>query len=180
MQAGAARLSDKAARTRAARRTQSVMARYIAALLICAATAQAAPAAAPDLLNSADCRAAREALDAAVQAEPSRERAARIETARQRAAQVCLGPEQPGRQRSGAPDRARRIPAPVISGVPSPAAPAVTAPLPPLAIPRPATVTVCDPGGCWDSEGRRLNSTGPVLMGPRGLCSLQGGVVNCP
>jgi len=52
--------------------------------------------------------------------------------------------------------------------------------LPPLDIPRPATMTTCDPGGCWDANGKRLNQVGPVLIGPRGPCGMYGGVVTCP
>jgi hypothetical protein len=58
---------------------------------------------------------------------------------------------------------------------------ATTMALPPVAVPRAAAViTTCDPGGCWDSEGRRLNHLGPMLVGPRGLCNLQAGIANCP
>ncbi len=62
----------------------------------------------------------------------------------------------------------------------APTLPPVALPAPPLAIPRPTVITTCDPAGCWDSDGRRLNNMGPLLMGPRGPCTLQGGVANCP
>jgi hypothetical protein len=68
------------------------------------------------------------------------------------------------------------IPAP-----PSPAVPPVAAiPQPPLAIPRPPVVTACDASGCWDSNGTRYNQQGPVLLGPKGVCTLQAGALNCP
>jgi hypothetical protein len=154
----------------------------IAALLLAATTATlAAQDRTPDPLDSAECRAAQDELEAALNDPPSNRRAQRLENARKRAAQICLGPTAGRRDRSGAPYPARVVPAPVISGVPAAPLPPVAAPpAPALAIPRAAAITVCDPGGCWDSEGRRLNSTGPLLMGPRGLCSVQGGVVTCP
>jgi hypothetical protein len=58
--------------------------------------------------------------------------------------------------------------------------PVTSTPLPALAIPRPTVITTCDPGGCWDSAGHRLNNLGPMLVGPRGPCTLQGGIANCP
>jgi hypothetical protein len=69
------------------------------------------------------------------------------------------------------------VPPPVIDG---PRPPALNAPAPPLEIPKAAALTNCDPGGCWDSEGRRLDRVGPVLTGPRGACTEQAGVVRCP
>lgn len=129
-------------------------------------------------MNSSECLAARAQLDAALEEPATPGRARRLEQVRSLAAKACLGPSRGRRERSGAPQPVQVVPAPVISAGPAPATPAV--PAPPLAIPRPATITTCDPGGCWDSEGRRLNHMGPLLMGPRGLCSLQGGTVNCP
>jgi len=70
------------------------------------------------------------------------------------------------------------VPPPVIDGPPAVVA---EPPRPPLAVPRPAAVvTVCDPGGCWDGEARRLNQVGPVLMGPHGACTMQAGAAQCP
>jgi len=43
-----------------------------------------------------------------------------------------------------------------------------------------AVVTACDAGGCWDSEGRRLERAGPLLLGPQGACTLQGALLNRP
>lgn len=97
------------------------------------------------------------------------------------AAQACPSQAnaQPRPQRSGAPYPPISVPPPVIS-VPRPQpAPSTAPPQPQLVIPRPAAITACDPGGCWDSDGRRLNQVGPILMGPQGPCSTQGGVVSC-
>lgn len=69
------------------------------------------------------------------------------------------------------------VPPPVIDG---PRPPPVAPPPPPLDIPKPAAITTCDPGGCWDSQGRRLDRSGPLLMGPHGACVVQAGVVRCP
>lgn len=69
------------------------------------------------------------------------------------------------------------VPPPVIDGPP---AIVTEPPWPPVAIPRPAVVTTCDPGGCWDSEGRRLNQVGPLLVGPHGACTMQAGAAQCP
>lgn len=69
------------------------------------------------------------------------------------------------------------VPPPVIEG---PRPPPVVPPAPPVDIPKPAAITACDPGGCWDNQGRRLDRSGPSLMGPRGACAVQGGVVQCP
>jgi hypothetical protein len=161
------------------------MPRYVATLLLVAAASSALSAQAPeaDPLNSSECVAARDELDKAL-SEPAANRQARSERvacARRQAALVCLGREASGRERSGAPEPPQAVPPPVISMRPAPAPPPVSAtPQGPVAIPRPATITACDPAGCWDSEGRRLNNMGPLLMGPRGLCTLQGGLLNCP
>lgn len=69
------------------------------------------------------------------------------------------------------------VPPPVIDGPPAIVA---EPPRQPLVIPRPTAVTTCDPGGCWDSQGRRLNQVGPVLMGPHGACTMQAGAAQCP
>jgi hypothetical protein len=60
----------------------------------------------------------------------------------------------------------------------TPATPGI--PPPPVAIQRPPAVGACDPGGCWDSNGNRLNRVGPNLMSPRGQCTTVNGIVNCP
>jgi len=80
-----------------------------------------------------------------------------------------------------------RAPYPVIQ-VPPVTGPAVALPqlpspvplLPPVAVPRAAVITQCDPTGCWDSNGHRLNRVGPGLAGPGGPCTVQGNAVMCP
>ena len=58
--------------------------------------------------------------------------------------------------------------------------PTAMSPPPPVDIPRPATATICDTGGCWDSSGARLNGQpSGVMIGPRGTCTTQAGVVTC-
>lgn len=160
------------------------MTRFVAALLLaaaatCALSAQARDA---DPLSSSECAAARDELDKAL-SEPTERRRARPERlarARQQAALVCLGRDSGSRERSGAPQPAQAVPPAAISVRPAPPAPVAAPPQPPLAIPHAAAVTTCDPAGCWDSEGRRLNNVGPLLMGPRGLCTIQGGLLYCP
>lgn len=44
----------------------------------------------------------------------------------------------------------------------------------------PAGIAACDATGCWTSDGRRLQRTGPVLLGPRGFCTLNGTLLACP
>ena len=135
-----------------------------------------------DPLASPECHAARaelaQALNDADSAQgPSGERLAR---ARAGAAAACLGRNDGARERAGAPEPAQRVPPPLIVNGRASSLPKMESAPPPLAIPRPTFLTVCDASGCWDSEGRRLNSAGPALMGPRGLCSGTGNTVNCP
>ncbi|HSW17321.1 MAG TPA: hypothetical protein VLJ86_08855 [Ramlibacter sp.] len=108
--------------------------------------------------------------------------AAATEQARQQASQACLrgpAPKQP-------PPRAVQTPAallPLPLPLPAPAAQAMPPALPsaPLRIERPEAVSHCDPGGCWDSEGRRLNRVGQDVLGPRGgVCMPMGGTLWCP
>ena len=99
--------------------------------------------------------------------------------------------DPPAGARSPVPGMGLRAPYPVVqvpsvSGpsvalpqVPSPAA--LPTPLPPpVALPRAAVITQCDPTGCWDSSGQRLNRVGPGLAGPGGPCTVQGNSVICP
>jgi hypothetical protein len=155
----------------------------VLAFLIAAGAVLAAYAQAADRLDSPECRSARGELDAALD-DPGMgraERAQRLAAARKHVLAICLGPASAQPQRSGAPERVVAVPAPILSVPPvHPVPPVATAPLPPLAVPRPAVITTCDPAGCWDSEGRRLNNLGPMLVGPRGLCNPQGGIANCP
>jgi hypothetical protein len=179
---GARRLSDKAARTGNARVDPKFMMRLLIAFLL-AAGSWATVAQATDRLDSAECEVARGELEAALD-DPATGRAARAERiarARQNVLGACLGTPSAQPQRSGAPQPAIAVPAPIIAAPPAPPPPAPGA-APPPAPPahRPAFITACDPAGCWDNEGRRLNNIGPALMGPRGLCTVQGGTVNCP
>jgi hypothetical protein len=136
-----------------------------------------------DPLHSPQCDAARSELEHA-QDEAARKlpgSAQRLVAVRKQAIEACLGRESGERERVGAPDPPIVVPAPVIDAARAVPVPAVVATPPPaLAVPRPPVITTCDPGGCWDSEGRRLNSVGPVIVGPRGVCTVQAGLVNCP
>jgi hypothetical protein len=133
---------------------------------------------------------------------------ARLVESRRRAARACLGPQAelgtPERPAAAAPSR--RPPAargPVVPGPPAgqasvpplPPVPesllrpdrSVVAPAPaahadsvaPRAPPAPLTVGACDPGGCWASDGSRLQRVGPQLLGPRGFCTQQGAFLHC-
>jgi hypothetical protein len=139
---------------------------------------------AADPMGSAPCQAARAELDAALSdaSGGGPDRAKRRAQARREASRACLGPARGQPERSGAPYPAQTVPPPAISVAPAnaPRLPPVAPPPPALEIARPAQITNCDPGGCWDSQGRRLNQIGPVLIGPQGPCSTQGGVVTCP
>jgi hypothetical protein len=159
------------------------MHRSIATVFVAAVTVSYAAPPQPDPMSSHECKAAREELELAL-SDPSADRqvqAKRLALARRLAASACLGRSDTKRERSGVPDPVQTVAPPAIS-VPSkpPPVAADAAPKPPVAIPRAAAITVCDPAGCWDSEGRRLNNMGPFLMGPRGLCTVQGATVQCP
>ncbi len=132
-----------------------------------------------DPLASPECDAARAELEQALN-DPATGRSRpndRLARAREKAAAVCLGGTDGKRERTGAPEPVQVVPPPLTrpASLPEPA-PARA----PLVIPRPMAITTCDPAGCWDSEGRRLNIMGPLLIGPQGLCSVQGGMVSCP
>ena len=153
-------------------------------LLAAAATALAAQTGEPDPLSSSECAAARDELQQALTAPAAsrQDRLDRVAQARQRAALRCLGADSGTRERSGAPATPQVVPPATMSQRPAPPTlpAAAPPPPPPLAPPRPAAITNCDPGGCWDSDGQRLNRMGPLLMGPRGQCTVQGGLLNCP
>jgi hypothetical protein len=152
----------------------------VLALLVTAAAAQGQPG---DPLKSAACAAALQRLqDAASAATPrKREDVGRINALRHEAAQACLGSSSGERGRSGTAYPAQAA-TPPLDALRRAVPPATTsaAPPPPLAIPRAPVITACDPAGCWDSDGHRLNNMGPVLIGPRGPCTVQGGIANCP
>ena len=159
------------------------MMRPFLALLLAAGAALAASAEPADRLDSPECKAARGELEATLD-DPGigrNERAQRLAAVRKKVLSICLGPASAQPQRAGAPQPALAVPAPIISAPPLyPTVRATPAPLPPVEVPRPAVITTCDAAGCWDSEGRRLNQLGPMLVGPRGPCTLQGGIANCP
>jgi hypothetical protein len=116
---------------------------------------------------------------ALAQGNPDRMQTPQCATAREQASLDCFG------LKPSPPTEGRFVPPPVavtpIPAPPSPAVPPVAAiPQPPLAIPRPPVVTACDASGCWDSNGTRYNQQGPVLLGPKGVCTLQAGALNCP
>ena len=167
----------------------------------------AAPPAAPanaalgDPLDSAECQRALAALNAeeAVVAESSRASGgvtandrrlidARLAPMRRQAARACLARRADPTTISSA-SLAR--PAPVttqplaVTPASSPAPTAATARAAPFVpFPAPAekvyAITSCDPGGCWANDGSRLNRVGPNLWGPRGICTVQGSLVQCP
>jgi hypothetical protein len=160
------------------------------ALAGCAVAAQEG-----NLLQSADCRNALDALQmqetAVAASRPSLSQSqgreplpvhAGLEKAQRHAARACLG------GRADAPPPSGRLAQPPISvapvtlpPVPPPrlpsAGPVVT---PPYKVEPPTRVTACDSTGCWASDGSRLQRVGPNLLGPRGLCIVQGPLVHCP
>lgn len=140
-----------------------------------------------DPLHAPACREALAALERAEREAPAPPVAAASSTvpaalaaARRQAAQACLaGPADP--PRPAQPSMRPPITVPVAT-VPT-ARPPVTVPGPamPMPAPRtPVTITACDPTGCWSSDGTRLQRAGPQLLGPRGLCSTAGALLNCP
>jgi hypothetical protein len=145
-------------------------------LLAAAPLAAAAPGADP--LKSPACG---QAVDALVQARSAAEQDARlssrVEPLRQRAARVCLGVTENTQPSGRLAQPPQRVPPPAIE---PPRPPVTAAAPPPPAIERPPVVTSCDPGGCWDSYGTRLNRAGPNLIGPQGLCTVHGALLNCP
>ncbi len=112
---------------------------------------------------------------------------------RRRAAAECLG-EAAGASATMA-GRTARTPIAVPSVVPPLAPPLVSVPggmlrppLPATATPLPApvpargapAVVACDALGCWTNDGKWLQRAGPQLLGPKGFCTLQGGLLSCP
>jgi hypothetical protein len=156
-------------------------------LLTLAWGAGAVWAQAGDPMQSADCRHALEALDAreAVTLDRHETARARLEPLRRRAATACLGARLDG----ALPAAPRRLVQPPISVPPATIAAPIRLPAPAPVGPAgptwkqlepPTTVTGCDASSCWASDGSRLQRAGANLIGPRGLCSLQGTVLVCP
>jgi hypothetical protein len=164
------------------------------ALLGVAAPLASAAAASGDPLQAPECRQALAALhdeEAAAASAPASVRADRrdaravdptLEAARRRAARNCLAsradPPLPGRLAQPPlavpPVLGARPPLPATSSTP------VAIPTRPPGPPPLTSITSCDSGGCWASDGSRLNRVGPTLWGPHGACSVQGTVVQCP
>jgi hypothetical protein len=152
----------------------------VCVLVLAAAGLFAHAAGSGDPLDSPECRAARAELEQALDGSGADGRQ-RLERARRQARELCLGRADAQPQRSGAPDVPAIVPAPVLAPPrPLPLPPPAASSAGPVLIPHATPITTCDPGGCWDSEGRRLNQTGPLLMGPNGLCTMQSGRVTCP
>ena len=159
----------------------------------------AALAAPVDPLESSECQRALAALgsheaavaeasgaSAAVSADDRRRIAAKLAPVRRQAARACLARslDPPSSSPLARPPPIATAPL-VVSPASAPAPSRSTAGPPPPA-PRPApaerpyAITSCDPGGCWANDGTRLNRVGPSLWGPRGVCTVQGSLVQCP
>ena len=146
----------------------------LAALLAFDANA-AAPAGDP--LKSDACGRHLAALQAA-RAAGSDTSPARVEALRREATQACLGGSGDARRPSPTAQAPIVVPPPTVA-LPRSIPPVVpTLPAPPIE--RPAVITSCDSGGCWDSNGTRLNRAGPMLIGPGGACVATGLQVHCP
>ena len=178
-------------------------------LLPAAFAAAGPPPTAGDPLHSAECRAALLALQveesavgpasrlassaasapAASAADgtrgdaPTRPLNPRLAAARRQAAAACLA----GRADPPALPQRFAQPAATVTPVTGPGSPMPEATRPGTALPSPAlpapaltTVLSCDTGGCWANDGSRLNRVGPTLWGPRGACTVQGTLLQCP
>ncbi|WP_143762952.1 hypothetical protein [Ramlibacter tataouinensis] len=147
------------------------------ATLLCATAAAAA-----DPLKSPACGQAIAALESVRAGTPdTADRRERVHAARSQAARICLGQVDPPARTARPAVAPLQVPPPLIDPPPLPPV-AVT---PPVSPPAPAwrpppVVTSCDAGGCWDSDGTRLDRAGPLLTGPRGPCIQQGAVLSCP
>ena len=158
----------------------------VLALLASIVVLAPAAAASGDPLESVECRRALAVVDSeeAAVAEASRASGgvtandrrlidARLAPARRRAASACLA-----RQADVAmPSPAARPPLAAALPPATPIAP--IAPTMPRAA-SPYAITSCDAGGCWANDGSRLNRVGATLWGPRGACTVQGSLLQCP
>lgn len=151
----------------------------LAALLLLPTAAAAQSGA---LADAPPCRRALAAYEAAASADANDRAAAlaRRETARREAAVACLGGPDSAASALRAAQPAARVdaikPAPLL---PRSMAPGTTLPPSPRST-APTTLTACDASGCWTSDGTRLQRSGPLLLGPRGVCSGSGPFVQCP
>lgn len=103
---------------------------------------------------------------------------------REQAARICLGGgtagpspsqrsvQQPITVPSAAPPQALKAPAAPPPTTTTPVVPQRADPL--------VTVVACDASSCTTSDGARLQKSGPNLIGPRGICTLEGPVLRCP
>jgi hypothetical protein len=141
-------------------------------------------------LDTPACRKAIDALDAR-EAAAARERSpatrALLEAARKQAVLACLrGADAPASAPLRSPSQASVVAVPsAAASAASTAATRMPIPVPtPAPVARPAppvTLGACDATGCWTSDGTRLQRAGPdMLLGPRGICTLSGAVVQCP
>ena len=168
-----------------------------AALLLCAAAAAAATTAVrAEVMQTAACSKALSAVEARTEAvlatrrqdpQAARGQDAQLMALRRESARACLGAEagSPASQRPPPPSRAplsvvKPVPAAPAVGVPPPASDSRSSGTPSAASRPPLSVTSCDAAGCWISDGTRMPKAGAQLIGPRGLCTVQGGLLNCP
>jgi hypothetical protein len=182
-------------------RVVALLAAIVALAPATAAIAEPATAALGDPLESAECQRALAVLNSeeAAVAESSRASGgvttndrrvidAKLAPIRRQAARACLARRADPATLSS--DWLVRPPpittqplavAPASSPAPT-AAPARAAPPAPPTAPaeKPYAITSCDAGGCWANDGSRLNRVGPNLWGPRGICTVQGSLVQCP
>jgi len=131
----------------------------------------------PDPLKSDACGKALAALQAARAPDGDRT-PAQVEVVRREATQACLGGSGDARRPSPTAQAPIVVPPPTVALPRSVPPREVTPPAPPIE--RPPVITACDAGGCWDSDGRRLNRAGPLLIGPGGACVTSGLQVHCP
>lgn len=101
-----------------------------------------------------------------------------VEALRRDATQACLGGNGDARRPAPTAQAPLAVPPPTVALPRSVPPREGTPPAPPIE--RPAVITSCDAGGCWDSNGKRLNRAGPVLIGPAGVCVTTGPQVQCP
>lgn len=145
-------------------------------LLTAALAALACTAHADDPLKSPACGAALDALQSA----RAQGDASRVEVARAQASRACLGGSGQAQRPSPVAPSPVTVDAPVTVPRQPPRAPVTPPPPATVTIERPPVLTHCDPAGCWDSDGRRLNRAGAMLIGPRGACTTAGATVHCP
>lgn len=103
---------------------------------------------------------------------------------RERAARICLGPgtsgPSPSQHTVQQPITVPSAAPPQSMMVPSAPAPTTTTPVAPQRNDPLLTIVGCDASSCWTSDGTRLQKSGPNLIGPRGVCTMQGPVLRCP